>query len=111
MCDGQWVGILLTGKIVPVLNAMAAGWRVSWIVFGCLIGCIALLCFLLFRNNPKDGGAGMSNTKLKPNATMVGTGVNSSSGQRSTGKKIFYYCATLYFLFGFTFAITSSFFL
>ena len=106
---GNGLGILVTGKAVPVLNTMADGWRVSWIVLGCLAGCIAVLCFLLFRNRPQDSQAAVQKPREKPATTTAQT-AGSSSGQQIAGKKIFYHCGAIYFLFGCTYVIYVTFF-
>ncbi len=98
---GNGLGILVTGKYVPVLNTMAHGWRVSWVVLGCLAGCIALVCFLLLRNRPKGvkGEEGPITATLGRAEPLV----------PSAGKSIFYLCAAIYFLFGFTYVIYVTF--
>jgi MFS family permease len=103
---GNGLGILVTGKYVPVLNKMADGWRVSWVVLGCLTGCIALLCFFLFRNRPEE-----DEKKTIETATMtVAAGSKSGSVQKIAGKNIFYHCGAIYFLFGCTYVIYVTFF-
>lgn len=97
---GNGLGILLTGQAVPVMNTMAAGWRISWIVLGVLAGGIALLCYLLFRTPSPDTG---------PSSRTTGVGQPSASGT-AVGLGIFYYCGAIYFLFGFTYVIYVTFF-
>ncbi|MGB3209178.1 MAG: MFS transporter [Desulforhopalus sp.] len=103
---GNGLGILFTGKAVPLLNTMAGGWRVSWIVLGCLAGGIALLCFFLFRNRPEE------REKEKPELSAQVTSVRDkkNSAQRIAGKNIFYHCGAIYFLFGCTYVIYVTFF-
>ena len=98
---GNGVGILITGKYVPVFNEMAGNWRGSWVVLGCLAVIIAVVCFLLIRNHPGEGGS-------------VGTSKIKTTGQKSlyssAGSRIFYHCASIYFFFGFTYVIYVTFF-
>ncbi len=103
---GNGLGILVTGKGVPVLNKMAAGWRVSWIVLGCFAGCIAFLCFFLFRNRPEEGEEKVMETATK-SATAGG---EKTSVQQISGKNIFFHCGAIYFLFGCTYVIYVTFF-
>jgi len=103
---GNGLAILVTGKAVPVLNKMAGGWRVSWITLGCLVGCIAFLCFCLFRNRPEDDKKGSKET-----ATTATVGeAKISTAQHTAGKNIFYHCGAIYFLFGCTYVIYVTFF-
>jgi sugar phosphate permease len=103
---GNGLGILVTGKGVPVLNKMAAGWRVSWIVLGCLAGIIACLCFVLVRNRPATVGEG---TK-KEITSMTKDASQHQSVQKAAGRNIFFHCGAIYFLFGCTYVIYVTFF-
>jgi MFS family permease len=103
---GNGLGILVTGKGVPVLNNMAGGWRVSWIVLGIIAGGIALLCFLLFRNRPEDNEQEVS----KVATTLATAEGKKSQTQRLPGKNIFLHCGAIYFLFGCTYVIYVTFF-
>jgi len=104
---GNGLGILVTGKSVPLLNKLASGWRVSWIVLGCLAGCIAVLCFFLFRNRPGEDEKVTAETVTSAAAAVGG---KSSSVPRMAGKNIFYHCGAIYFLFGCTYVIYVTFF-
>lgn len=110
---GNGLGILVTGKGVPVLNEMAAGWRVSWIVLGCLAGGIALLSFVLFRNRPEELGESTKSTTA-PAATGTAAPAEKQgqgrSGPQVAGKNIFYHCGVIYFLFGCTYVIYVTFY-
>lgn len=103
---GNGLGILVTGKAVPILNKMAAGWRASWIVLGCLAGGISLLCYALFRNKP------LEIEEKAPNRTSLTAEDQSKipSGQQTARKNIFFHCGAIYFLFGCTYVIYVTFF-
>jgi MFS family permease len=107
---GNGLGILVTGKGVPMLNEMAAGWRVSWIVLGCLAGGIALLGFVLFRNRPEE----QEKNAAAPVATKTTASIEKKGHARSmrlvAGQNIFYHCGAIYFLFGCTYVIYVTFF-
>jgi sugar phosphate permease len=108
---GNGLGILVTGKVVPVLNKMSAGWRVSWIVLGCLAGGIACLCFVLFRNRPVNVDEVITK-KISSNIAEAETETKgeSQSEQKIAGKNIFFHCGAIYFLFGCTYVIYVTFF-
>jgi MFS family permease len=98
---GNGIGILVTGKYVPVFNEMAGDWRGSWVVLGCLAVIIAFICFLLIRNRPRGDGS--------ESTSRVLSNVRKTS-YSSTGSRIFYHCAAIYFFFGFTYVIYVTFF-
>jgi MFS family permease len=102
---GNGLGIIVTGKYVPVLNNMAYGWRASWVVLGCLTGCIALICFLLFRNRSGDGERPAGRTGVAP--VIEG---QAETLQQPASKNIFYHCGAIYFLFGCCYVIYVTFF-
>lgn len=101
---GNGLGILVTGRAVPVLNSMHGDWRLSWIVLGAVAGIIACICYLLFRNTPKAG--------KKTVTATAGARANKSSqetGKGRTERAVFYHCGAIYFLFGFTYVIYVTF--
>lgn len=104
---GNGLGIILTGKYVPVINNMAYGWRASWLVVGCLAGIIALVCYLLFRNEPQK----TENEKPsgKPTSELQ-SDWQAEPSVSPAGKNIFYHCGAIYFLFGCTYVIYVTFF-
>ncbi len=107
---GNGLGILVTGKVVPVLNKMADGWRVSWIVLGSLAGCIAFLCFLMIRNRPDKAEDEKSKHAKKTTTNKAASANQNTSVQQIAGKNIFYHCGAIYFLFGCTYVIYVTFF-
>ena len=111
---GNGLGILVTGKAVPVLNKMAYGWRVSWILLGGLAGCIAFLCLFMIRNRPgevEDGTQAITSTNTTKIAPEIpGSGNKSTPVQQIAGKNIFFHCGAIYFLFGCTYVIYVTFF-
>lgn len=107
---GNSIGILVAGKGVPVLNKMADGWRVSWIVLGCLAGCIACLCFFMIRNRPEEAEEGTQETATMPTTRMAVAGNKNTPVQQIAGKNIFYHCGAIYFLFGCTYVVYVTFF-
>lgn len=107
---GNGLGILVTGKGVPVLNKMANGWRVSWIVLGCLAGCIAFLCCAIFRNRPDEALEPMPEATINNATTLVAAERTRVPTESVAGKNIFYHCGAIYFLFGCTYVIYVTFF-
>jgi len=101
---GNGIGILVSGRLVPVLNSSLGGWRTSWYVLAAIVAVAALICYLLLRNRPrKDKPASV----LRPDKN---TGSKSVPGTQPRRAKVFYHCAAIYFLFGFTYVIYVTFF-
>ena len=112
--SGSSLGLMVTGPLIPAIRDRygAEGWRVSWYVLGAIALGIFVLCALFLRNRPEEMG-------LVP----VGDG-NAESCQRGTGrnslfidlKKVYqssvlWHLAALYFAFGFSYIIYSTFFI
>ncbi len=49
---GNGLGIILGGHLVPLLNGLGRGWQLSWQVFGASVLAVAVICWLLLRNEP-----------------------------------------------------------
>lgn len=103
---GSGFAIILSGKLIPYLNTVyEQGWRVSWLVLGTIVLCVAVICSLILRNSPQECGllpVGMTeNHPDKSRDPFVDPPRISSS--------IILHCAAIYFLFGFTYVIYATF--
>jgi MFS family permease len=103
---GSGFAIILSGKLIPYLNTIhEQGWRLSWLVLGTIVLCVAAICALVLRNSPQECGllpVGM--TEIHPHKRPKA--VAESPGLRSS---IILHCAAIYFLFGFTYVIYATF--
>lgn len=99
---GNGLGLLVSGKTVPLLNAQAMGWRLSWLVLGSVVLLISLVCLLLLRDGPKSQGV------LPTAEGDGGKGAVSAAEAVRPGRSIAH-CAAIYFLFGFTYVIYITF--
>jgi MFS family permease len=102
---GNGAAIVFAGFLVPKLNFIydAAGWRVSWLIFGLIVLAIALAAWLLLRNSPAEMG-------LEP----VGEPVSFSTEQyqpkeRRGDGSILFSLGMLYLAFGATFMVYGTF--
>lgn len=102
---GNGMGILVSGKAVPFLNQFPLGWRMSWIVLGGVVGCVAFFCYILLREKP----IGSQEKQDQSNSEKLSIENEKSMGKPG-GSLIFYHCGLLYFLFGFTYVIYVTFF-
>ena len=96
---GNGIGILLSGKLVPLLNGSASGWRLSWLVLASIAGMISILCFVIFRER----------TKRTDNSSPL---AHDAAGNRpaNAAPSLFYHCGVIYFLFGFSYVVYVTFF-
>ncbi len=103
---GNGFAIILSGRLIPYLNTVyEQGWRVSWLVLGAIVLCVAAICSLILRNSPQECGllpVGM--TESHPDKRH--TAFTESPRLRSS---IVLHCAAIYFLFGFTYVIYTTF--
>ena len=103
---GSGFAIILSGKLIPYLNTVyEQGWRVSWLVLGVLVLCVAVICSLVLRNSPEECGllpVGM--TERDP-----GKGRDPFVDPPRIRSALILHCAAIYFLFGFTYVIYATF--
>ena len=102
---GSGFAIILSGKLIPYLNhTYEQGWRLGWIFLGILVMFVGVVCYLVIRNRPQERG-------LQP----VGWTDQKTDSQDSFEKplrlnsRLILHCATIYFLFGFTYVIYATF--
>lgn len=98
---GNGLGLLLSGKVVPTLNLLGGGWRLSWLVLGGVVLLIALLCLVLIRDSPTSGQPAMATSRPGPTKPYV--------RQKWKMPRSILHCAAIYFLFGFTYVIYITF--
>ncbi len=103
---GSGFAIILSGKLIPYLNTVyEQGWRVSWLVLGTIVLCVAAICSLILRNSPQECGllpVGM--TESHPNKHH-----NAYAESPRLRSSIVLHCAAIYFLFGFSYVIYATF--
>ena len=107
--SGSGFGLLFTGLVIPrVLDRFGdASVRYSWFLLGIITLLIAALSYVLLRDKPQDKGllpiGGSSHAPTPP--------ASSSLQWRGVYKKpAVWYLASIYFLFGFSYIIYTTFF-
>jgi MFS family permease len=105
---GSGFAIILSGRLIPYLNRIQEqGWRTSWLVLGALVLCVAVICGLVLRNSPQDRGLLPIGASGHPQGQHPVFSVQTAEhGHRSS---LVLLCAALYFLFGFTYVIYTTF--
>ena len=108
---GSSVGLIVAGPLVPFVLAQCGpdGWRVCWGLFGGITLVVGVLCSFLLRNRPSDVG-------LRP----VGAGTDDVVAPGPRGSSLdwgsvyrsrqLWRLAAVYFAFGFSYIIYSTFF-
>ncbi len=110
---GSSVGLIVTGPLIPaILNACGPeGWRISWYVLGALGLAACVLCALFLRNRPED--MGLSPLGDSESETLQRT-ADSGSAALNWGlvykSRSLWQLAAIYFAFGFSYIIYSTFF-
>lgn len=104
--SGNGAAIVFAGLSVPWMNGLSHfTWRLSWVVLGCLVCLIGILCLLVLRNKPQELG-------LTPAGTGPGLQAQSPhqlSRHRSVPLRLLLHCGAIYAIFGFTFVSYATF--
>lgn len=110
---GSSIGLMVTGPLIPaILNQYGAeGWRVSWYVLGALVLVVFILCLLFLRNRPDEIG-------LKPVGESAAESDKRNAEKKASSldwglvykSRVLWYLAAIYFAFGFSYIIYSTFF-
>ncbi|MBN2508161.1 MAG: MFS transporter [Verrucomicrobia bacterium] len=108
---GSSVGLMVTGPLIPRLLERH-DWRVCWYVLGALAVATAALCLAFLRNRPADHGllplGDAPRDAARPNATRGASALDWGSVYRS---RRLWHLAVVYFAFGFSYIIYSTFFI
>ncbi len=102
---GSGASIIFSGQAIPFFNQLSGyGYRLSWVILGLIVISIAMLCYVIIRNQPQEMG-------LSP----AGEGFTTESGikrikvYRRIPLRLILQCGTIYFLFGFTYVVYATF--
>lgn len=111
---GSSVGLIVTGPLIPViLNVFGPdGWRVSWYVLGSMGLAACGLCALFLRNRPQEKGLtplGDSQAETQPG--HAGSGTSALQWGLVYRSHMLWRLAGIYFAFGFSYIIYSTFFI
>ena len=100
---GSGFAILLSGRMVPALNAVSAqGWRLSWFVLGSIVLLAALICGAVLRDRPAELGLqALGSPGLAP--------TGQAAQALALDRKMLFHCGAIYFIFGFTYVIYATF--
>jgi len=107
MVVGSGLGIILTGVLVPAVNAAAGieGWRVNWLILGIVVLVTATVCGLLLRNRPAEKELAVYGEEPAAD-TAASTPPPPSDAAR---RRVLAHLGAIYFLFGATYVIYVTF--
>ncbi len=109
MSGGSGIGLVLVGIVLPRVFGYYGdfGWRVGWYLLGGMVLVIAILGYKYLVNRPGEIGLSPVGGEKEP----------EDSGKASTlqwslvfGSRTIWHMAVIYFLFGFSYIIYSTFF-
>jgi MFS family permease len=108
---GSSVGLMVTGPLIPAILARSGdqGWRISWGVLGGLTLLVFIAAALFLRNHPSEQGLramGESQT-AQDSRPATASALDWGSVYRS---RLLWRLAGIYFGFGFSYIIYSTFF-
>jgi MFS family permease len=105
---GSGFAIIISGKLIPLINRLVGqeGWRVSWLVLGCMVLVIAFVGLLLLRDRPEEKGLrAIGSDDVAPFYSQI----IDKMATNVYRKGIIYHLGTIYFLFGCTYVIYATF--
>ncbi len=120
---GSSIGLLVSGSLLPPLLAGGGGWRAAWLALAGGAAVIALVAALLTRDKPSDLGLQPFGTDAgaepEPMASRNAPAVGAGGAVATRGRPLplllladpaFRVLAGLYFLFGLSYIVFSTFF-
>ncbi|MCP4597629.1 MAG: YbfB/YjiJ family MFS transporter [Neptuniibacter sp.] len=108
MIIGNGLGITASGLLIPWLNNqwLETGWRIGWASFAIAIAVITVITALLIRNNPKELSISAFG---KQDEDCTSTKANTIEDTKPTPLKLISHIGVIYFVFGFTYVIYTTF--
>lgn len=109
---GSSIGLIVTGPLIPIiLNQYGAdGWRVSWYVLVAMGLATFIVCLLFLRDRPSEMGLAPIGESQAESAKRVTEKVSTLRWDLIYKSKILWQLAAIYFAFGFSYIIYSTFF-
>lgn len=102
MTSGSGLGMVMVGWLAPWINTVSGpeGWRTNWFILGLVSFAAAVVCLLLFRDNPRDAGT----------TPLGGAAPPPASQDRPAGRRtLVLHLGAVYLLFGFAYVIYMTF--
>lgn len=108
---GSSLGLIVAGPLVPFILARFGpdGWRVCWGIFGVITLVVGLLCSFLLRNRPAELGLHPLGAAA-PDAFVPQARDSAPDWGSVYRSRQLWHLATVYFAFGFSYIIYSTFF-
>ncbi|MDT8319581.1 MAG: MFS transporter [Xanthomonadales bacterium] len=111
--SGSGFAIVFSGWMIPAINDRIGpeGWRWSWLVLGGLALAITVIATVLIRNRPAEMGLSPHGSKARGTAAAPGNGPQAPPPDlpAAYGRRMTTHLGLVYFLFGFTYVIYTTF--
>lgn len=109
MLSGNGLAIVFAGFFVPFINRSlgAEGWRSGWLIMGLMSAVIALLAFLLLRNEP--GEKNLSPLGKAPAPSLAKDDGLSEKAKPKTHRGTLIHLGLVYAIFGATYVVYATF--
>lgn len=108
MTIGSGFAIVFSGFFIPYVNRLKGedGWRWNWAILGLLVMIIAIFCYIILRNNPREMGLEPLGEERTENLRIEENKPKEINIYKSP---IIYHLGAIYFLFGYTYVIYATF--
>jgi MFS family permease len=110
---GSSVGLIVTGPLIPAIlqRCGAEGWRVSWYVLAALSLMVFTAAVLFLRNRPAEKGLrAIGESEAEQNSRRTAPAASSLDWGSVYRSRLLWKLAGIYFGFGFSYIIYSTFF-
>jgi MFS family permease len=110
---GSSLGLMVTGPLVPAIlqRGGAEGWRLSWYALAALALLVFVTVAIWLRNEPSEKGLrAVGESETERDANPVRAGVSSLNWGAVYRSGLLWKLAAIYFGFGFSYIIYSTFF-
>lgn len=105
---GSGFAIIISGRLIPFINTVfgSEGWRISWLILGCIVFVISAASFVFIRNRPEEKGLRpVGSDETAPFYEKVIDNMRKNIFR----KGVLYHLGAIYFLFGYTYVIYATF--
>ncbi len=112
--SGSSVGLIVTGPLIPAILVVWGpdGWRVSWYALGALGLAACGLCTLFLRDRPQEKGlTPLGANQTEAQQTVADNGTSALRWGLVYKSRVLWQLAVIYFAFGFSYIIYSTFFI
>ncbi len=110
MLSGNGLAIVFAGFFIPFINRSLGveGWRSSWLVMGLISAGIAVIAFVLVRNQPADKNTSALG-KISVASPVVSDGLSEKGKSKVGHRGTLIHLGMIYAIFGSTYVVYATF--